>query len=113
MIFFIPKIFSLMTLIEKYELPQRSLYMTLVRTVCLYGVVLGNLLWYWATTLRGGRGADDDDDSDKVDEGCKSACWENEMGQEIYALVIMDFVMALLDSLVTDFLRSVTVRIVG
>ena len=31
MIFFIPKIFSLMTLIEKYELPQRSLYMTLIR----------------------------------------------------------------------------------
>ena len=31
MIFFIPKIFSLMTLVEKYELPQRSLYMTLIR----------------------------------------------------------------------------------
>ena len=31
MVFFIPKIFSLMTLVEKYELPQRSLYMTLFR----------------------------------------------------------------------------------
>ena len=31
MIFFVPKIFSLITLVEKYELPQTSLYMTLVR----------------------------------------------------------------------------------
>ena len=31
MIFFIPKIFSLMTLVERYELPQRKLYMTLFR----------------------------------------------------------------------------------
>ena len=31
MIFFVPKIFSLLTLVEKYELPQTSLYMTLVR----------------------------------------------------------------------------------
>ena len=33
MVFFIPKMFSLMTLVEKYELPQRSLYMTLFRKV--------------------------------------------------------------------------------
>ena len=30
-LFFVPKIFSLLTLVEKYELPQRSLYMTLFR----------------------------------------------------------------------------------
>ena len=65
--------------------------------------MLGNLLWYWTSWLNGGR-------DDEVDEGYK--CWENEMGQDIYGLVIMDFVMTLIDSLFTDFLRSVAVKII-
>lgn len=97
MIFFVPKIFSLLTLVEKYELPQTSLYMTLVRTVGLYTVVLGGLLWFWTKTLQG---------SSKVPH-----CWENRMGQDIYELVIMDFIMTLLDSFFTDFLRSVMVKV--
>ena len=34
------------------------------------------------------------------------------MGQDIYELVIIDFIMTLLDSFFTDFLRSVTVKVV-
>ena len=33
------------------------------------------------------------------------------MGQEIYELVIMDFIMTLIDSFFTDFLRSVLVKV--
>ena len=34
------------------------------------------------------------------------------MGQDIYGLVILDFIMTILDFFFTDFLRSVTVKLV-
>ena len=63
----------------------------------LYSIVLGGLLWFWTQTLQG---------SSEVPR-----CWENKMGQEIYELVIMDFIMTLIDSFFTDFLRSVLVKV--
>ena len=66
--------------------------------MCLYSIVLGGLLWFWTRSLQGS--AED------------LQCWENRMGQDIYELVIIDFIMTLLDSFFTDFLRSVTVKVV-
>lgn len=107
LILFVPKIFSLLALVETYKLPQKRLYMSLARSFCLYGVILGNLLWFWYPTL-------DCDAAEESTQSCgrRDECWENYMGQEIYRLVIMDFIITLIDSLITDFLRSLVVRIV-
>ncbi|XP_008059539.1 transmembrane channel-like protein 5, partial [Carlito syrichta] len=89
----VPRFYSLFRLVERYEMPRREVYVLLIRNIFLKISIIGILCYYWLNivALSG------------------EECWETLIGQEIYQLLLMDFVFSLADSLLGEFLR----RIIG
>ncbi|KAF7485785.1 transmembrane channel protein 5-like [Marmota monax] len=89
----VPRLYSMLRLVERYELPRHEVYILLIRNIFLKISIIGILCYYWLNivALSG------------------EECWETLIGQEIYRLLLMDFVFSLVDSFLGEFLR----RIIG
>uniref|UniRef100_A0A2I3HDF9 Transmembrane channel-like protein n=1 Tax=Nomascus leucogenys TaxID=61853 RepID=A0A2I3HDF9_NOMLE len=89
----VPCIYSTFRLVERYEMPRHEVYVLLIRNIFLKISIIGILCYYWLNTvaLSG------------------EECWETLIGQDIYRLLLMDFVFSLVDSFLGEFLR----RIIG
>ncbi|XP_036923541.1 transmembrane channel-like protein 5 [Sturnira hondurensis] len=89
----VPRFYSVFKLVEHYEVPRQEVYVLLIRNIILKISIIGILCYYWLNivALAG------------------EQCWETLIGQEIYRLLLMDFVFSLADSFLGEFLR----RIVG
>ncbi|ELU03455.1 hypothetical protein CAPTEDRAFT_24904, partial [Capitella teleta] len=70
---FLPFAFTILASFEKYRNPRAELTITMLRTIVLNAVTIGVLIYFWF-----------------------NSCWENFMGEQIYRLVIVDFVFILL-----------------
>uniref|UniRef100_A0A2K6LFK1 Transmembrane channel-like protein n=1 Tax=Rhinopithecus bieti TaxID=61621 RepID=A0A2K6LFK1_RHIBE len=89
----VPCIYSMFRLVERYEMPRHEVYILLIRNIFLKISIIGILCYYWLNNvaLSG------------------EECWETLIGQDIYRLLLMDFVFSLADSFLGEFLR----RIIG
>ncbi|XP_069920884.1 transmembrane channel-like protein 5 isoform X2 [Oryctolagus cuniculus] len=89
----VPRFYSMFRLVERYEMPRHEVYTLLIRNIFLKMSIIGILCYYWLNivALSG------------------EECWETLIGQEIYRLLLMDFLFSLADSLLGEFLR----RIIG
>ncbi|XP_007472242.1 PREDICTED: LOW QUALITY PROTEIN: transmembrane channel-like 5 [Lipotes vexillifer] len=88
-----PRLYSMFRLVERYEMPRHEVYSLLIRNILLKLSIVGILCYYWLNIVA------------LADE----ECWETLIGQEIYRLLLMDFVFSLADSFLGEFLR----RIIG
>ncbi|XP_068824828.1 transmembrane channel-like protein 5 isoform X2 [Capricornis sumatraensis] len=89
----VPRFYSMFRLVERYEMPRHEVYTLLIRNIFLKISIIGILCYYWLNIVAL--------DSEE--------CWETLIGQEIYRLLLMDFVFSLADSFLGEFLR----RIIG
>uniref|UniRef100_A0A674JL24 Transmembrane channel-like protein n=1 Tax=Terrapene triunguis TaxID=2587831 RepID=A0A674JL24_9SAUR len=89
----IPFCFALFGLIEKFQYPRHQLYATIIRNVCLKISIIGILCYYWLNDVA----------------TSEKECWESLVGQDIYRLIVIDFIFCLLGSFFGEFVR----RIIG
>uniref|UniRef100_A0A669QHS9 Transmembrane channel-like protein n=1 Tax=Phasianus colchicus TaxID=9054 RepID=A0A669QHS9_PHACC len=76
-----------------YQLPVQLMLCFLCRTIILKISIVGILCYYWLNVVA----------------ASESQCWETLIGQDIYRLVLVDFIFCLLGSFFGEFLR----RIIG
>lgn len=88
----VPRFYSMFGLVERYEMPRHEVYALLIRNIFLKISIIGILCYYWLNIV-----------------ALSEKCWETSIGQEIYRLLLMDFLFSLADSLLGEFLR----RIIG
>ncbi|XP_063790469.1 transmembrane channel-like protein 5 [Pseudophryne corroboree] len=88
-----PLVFAMLGLVEKFKYPQHQIYAVIIRNVLLKMSIIGILCAYWL--------------QDIAESGFE--CWESYIGQDIYRLVVIDFLFVLMGSLFGEFLR----RIIG
>ncbi|XP_055912980.1 transmembrane channel-like protein 5 [Eupeodes corollae] len=79
--------FSWIGKMEDYRTPRRTLHVTLIRTFLLEAVIIGVLVFFWLT---------------KEYQGC----WETAVGQEIYRLVVSDFLINIFIVPLLDVFRA-------
>lgn len=73
--------------IEFYECPRTALYMTLIRTFILHILNITIIVVH------------------RLNSAPKIICWETVVGQDIYRLVILDFIIGVASNMV-EFIRS-------
>ncbi|KAM7152351.1 transmembrane channel-like protein 5 isoform 1-T5 [Macrochelys suwanniensis] len=89
----IPFCFALFGLIEKFQYPRHELYVTVIRNIFLKISIIGILCYYWLNDVA----------------TSEEECWESLVGQDIYRLIVIDFIFCLLGSFFGEFVR----RIIG
>ncbi|NWT63910.1 TMC5 protein, partial [Prunella himalayana] len=89
----IPFFFSWLGHLEKFQSPGQHIYVTITRNTILKISIVGILCYYWLNVV----------------STSESQCWETLVGQDIYRLVLVDFIFCLLGSFFGEFLR----RIIG
>ncbi|XP_066054120.1 transmembrane channel-like protein 5 [Chamaea fasciata] len=89
----IPFFFSWLGHLEKFQTPGQHIYVTITRNIILKMSFVGILCYYWLNIVA----------------TSESQCWETLVGQDIYRLVLVDFIFCLLGSFFGEFLR----RIIG
>ncbi|PSN57177.1 hypothetical protein C0J52_01475 [Blattella germanica] len=72
---------------ELYVNPRTELFVTLVRTFAMEVVVIGVIVGYWLSVK------------------LTSECWETSLGQAVYRLVIIDFLLAVVGTSLAEFVR--------
>lgn len=82
-----PVLFSWMARLEDYTNPRTALFVTLTRTFLMEMVVIGVVVAFWLTFKK------------------NSECWETSLGQEVYRLVIIDFLLAVVGTSLAEFVR--------
>ncbi|NXX20616.1 TMC5 protein, partial [Podargus strigoides] len=90
---FIPFFYSWLGHLERFQTPGRQLYVTIARNIVLKISIVGILCYYWLNIVA----------------ASGSQCWETLVGQDVYRLVLVDFIFCLLGSFFGEFLR----RIIG
>uniref|UniRef100_A0A8C3KMA8 Transmembrane channel-like protein n=1 Tax=Calidris pygmaea TaxID=425635 RepID=A0A8C3KMA8_9CHAR len=90
---FIPFFYSWLGCLERYQTPGYHVYVTIIRNIILKISIVGILCYYWVNVVA----------------ESESQCWETLVGQDIYRLVLVDFIFCLLGSFFGEFLR----RIIG
>uniref|UniRef100_A0A8C6XVH2 Transmembrane channel-like protein n=1 Tax=Naja naja TaxID=35670 RepID=A0A8C6XVH2_NAJNA len=88
-----PFLYSFSSLVEKFTYPRHQIYTAIIRNVILKISIIGILCYYWLNIVA----------LSKVE------CWETLIGQDIYRLLIADFVCCLLGSFFGEFL----LRLIG
>ncbi|XP_075760287.1 transmembrane channel-like protein 6 isoform X1 [Pelodiscus sinensis] len=83
----LPYLYSLLAAWEKQESPALEVYVAICRNLILKMVALGLLCYHWLSRTKEAE-----------------QCWETSVGQELYRLVVMDFLFTLLDSLLGELL---------
>ncbi|NXD99431.1 TMC5 protein, partial [Chaetorhynchus papuensis] len=89
----IPFFFSWLGHLERFQTPGQHIYVTIARVTILKMSIVGILCYYWLNIVA----------------TSESQCWETLVGQDIYRLVLVDFMFCLLGSFFGEFLR----RIIG
>ncbi|XP_056359506.1 transmembrane channel-like protein 5 isoform X6 [Oenanthe melanoleuca] len=89
----IPFFFSWLGHLEKFQTPGQHIYVTITRNIILKMSIVGILCYYWLNIVA----------------ASESQCWETLVGQDLYRLVLVDFIFCLLGSFFGEFLR----RIIG
>ncbi|NXC51799.1 TMC5 protein, partial [Aleadryas rufinucha] len=89
----IPFFFSWLGHLERFQNPGLHIYVTITRNIILKMAIVGILCYYWLNIVA----------------TSESQCWETLVGQDIYRLVLVDFIFCLLGSFFGEFLR----RIIG
>ncbi|NXH36672.1 TMC5 protein, partial [Myiagra hebetior] len=89
----IPFLFSWLGHLERFQTPGQHIYVTITRVIILKMSIVGILCYYWLNIVA----------------TSESQCWETLVGQDIYRLVLVDFIFCLLGSFFGEFLR----RIIG
>ncbi|XP_067914402.1 transmembrane channel-like protein 6 [Heterodontus francisci] len=88
-----PYIYNLIGLLEKYDFPQQQIYVAITRNLLLKMSILGLLCFHWL----GGN-------TIKIAE---ISCWETFVGQELYRLVMVDFIFIVLDTVFGEYVWRV------
>ncbi|CAH1795477.1 unnamed protein product [Owenia fusiformis] len=99
---FLPFAFSIIATFERYKKPKSELYITMLRTMMLNLVTIGVLVYYWFNNVSCARQAAED----QTEYNECYPCWESFMGQQLYRLVLVDFVFMLLLTFFSEFVRS-------
>ncbi|XP_043566941.1 transmembrane channel-like protein 5 [Chiloscyllium plagiosum] len=86
----IPLFFSFLGSMERFKYPRDEMYVLIIRNVVLKMSVIGVLCYYWLVTV-----------ANTVE------CWETFVGQDLYRLVVTDFIFSLLGSFFGEFIRSI------
>ncbi|KAJ7305816.1 hypothetical protein JRQ81_010182 [Phrynocephalus forsythii] len=89
----VPLLYSFFSVFEKFTFPKHQIYTAIVRNVILKITIIAILCYYWLNTVA----------------VSNLECWETLVGQDIYRLLVADFVCCLLGSFFGEFLR----RIIG
>ncbi|XP_052263365.1 transmembrane channel-like protein 7 isoform X2 [Dreissena polymorpha] len=84
----LPFLFSFVARFEAYKQPKNQLYINMTRTMLLKAATLGVLVYFWYQRLE-----------------TTVLCRETFIGQQIYRLVIVDFVFILLTTFFVEFVR--------
>uniref|UniRef100_A0A803SL71 Transmembrane channel-like protein n=1 Tax=Anolis carolinensis TaxID=28377 RepID=A0A803SL71_ANOCA len=79
----VPYMYNLLAAWEKQESPVLEVYVAICRNLILKMVILGLLCYHWLS---------------REVTSSKIQCWETFVGQELYRLVVMDFIFTLLDT---------------
>ncbi|POI31701.1 hypothetical protein CIB84_004548, partial [Bambusicola thoracicus] len=88
-----PFFYSWLGNLERFQNPKHKIYVTIARIIMLKISIIGILCYYWLNVVA----------------ASESQCWETLVGQDIYRLLLVDFIFCLLGSFFGEFLR----RIVG
>ncbi|NXY81210.1 TMC5 protein, partial [Alcedo cyanopectus] len=88
---FIPFFYSWLGHLERFQTPGQHIYVTIIRNIILKISIIGILCYYWLSIVA-------------VSE---SQCWEALVGQDIYRLVVVDFIFCLLGSFFGEFLQRI------
>ncbi|XP_057572624.1 transmembrane channel-like protein 6 isoform X1 [Hippopotamus amphibius kiboko] len=78
-----PYLFRALASLERHDSPVLEVYVAICRNLILKMVTLGILCYHWLGRRVG---------------TLKDQCWENFVGQELYRLMVMDFIFTLLDT---------------
>ncbi|OCT64109.1 transmembrane channel-like protein 5 [Xenopus laevis] len=89
----IPLVYAMFFLVEKYKYPRHEIYVEIIRNVLLKISIIGILCYYWLHSVA----------------ESQSECWESFVGEDVYRLVVVDFIFALIGSFFGEFIR----RIIG
>lgn len=89
----VPLLYSSFSFFEKFTFPRHQIYTAIVRNIILKITIIGILCYYWLNTVA----------------VSKLECWETLVGQDIYRLLVADFICCLLGSFFGEFLW----RIIG
>ncbi|XP_011299898.1 transmembrane channel-like protein 5 isoform X1 [Fopius arisanus] len=81
-----PVIISMLVKFERYSSKRKCLFVNMIRTYAMTVVIIGTLLAYWLTRSL-------------------NSCWQTELAQEIYRLIILDFLVFTLGSFILESLR--------
>ncbi|XP_069762174.1 transmembrane channel-like protein 5 isoform X2 [Narcine bancroftii] len=87
---FIPLFFSFLGFMERFKYPWHEIYVLIIRNVLLNMSITGVLCYYWLVTI-----------ANTVE------CWETFVGQDLYRLVVADFIFSLFSSFFGEFIRSI------
>ncbi|XP_070778274.1 transmembrane channel-like protein 5 [Enoplosus armatus] len=86
----VPLFYSLFNKFEPYSSQRKQIYALVVRNVLLKMSILAVLCYYWMNVV-----------------AKKFSCWESVVGQDLYRLVIVDFLFLMLGSFFGEFLSNV------
>lgn len=108
----VPVAFEGLVNIEGYKSPRHKLYVTLVRTIILELTILGVLIGFWYTLEQNSDNKSLEEAKEvstkKLDEPQEDECWETSLGEEIYRLLIIDFLIGLLMNLAVVIFSAAT-----
>ncbi|XP_007891932.1 transmembrane channel-like protein 5 isoform X2 [Callorhinchus milii] len=87
---FVPLLFSFIGFVERFKYPRHEIYALIIRNVMLRMSIIVVLCYYWLEVVAN-----------------HLECWETFVGEDLYRLVVMDFIFSLLGSFFGEFILSV------
>ncbi|XP_051570297.1 transmembrane channel-like protein 6 [Myxocyprinus asiaticus] len=88
----LPGFFNILSRAEHYESPNVHIYVSIIRNLLLKGCILILLCSHWLRMIAAQQ------------EAQNKQCWETFVGQELYRLVLMDLIFAMLYIVFGEFL---------